>query len=123
MSVQVVRTGRFRSEQVWTRLDLSEQVVAFWYMFGHVRTCRNSTDLGLVGTVLDSSTQFGYRSGHVSTCLDRSEQVGTGLDMSVQIFGNRTDMSGQVCTGLDSPRQFGAGLDVSAHVGTGWIRS
>jgi hypothetical protein len=35
-----------------------------------------------------------------------SEQVGTGRDMLVQIFGNRTDMSGQVGTGLDSSRQF-----------------
>jgi hypothetical protein len=109
------------SEHVWTGLDFSEQVVTCRYIFGHVWTCRTSTDMsGKVGTVLDSSRQFWYRSRHVWICWDRSLQVGI---YRYRTFGTgRTcrDRSAQVWTRRENS---GAGRDVCGHVGACWDRS
>jgi hypothetical protein len=66
-----VGTVRDRSVHVSTCLDMSDQDGTRRDML--IQVFRNRTDMsGQVGTGLDSSRQFGYRSGRVPACRDRS---------------------------------------------------
>jgi len=123
-------TGRDRPGHVWTYLDMSEQVGKSRDMLVHIFW--NRTDMsGQVATGLDSSRQFGYRSGRVRTCRDMLVQLVTGPsmsghfrthrlleDISGQVVRLERYRSGQVCTGLDMWEQVVTGRDVFGHVGT-----
>jgi hypothetical protein len=99
-----------------------------------VQVFRNRTVMsGQVGTGLDSSRQFGYRSGRVRTCRNKLEQVVTCPSMSGHVMRDRflwghvgtgcSSRTVQVGTGLDRTGLFGTSRDWSDCVWTGRNRS